>query len=789
LNETFSVRVPDLGRGLRYELPVRVESGWLASQASPTGKITVKGRDKQLEAPLATTTQALTAKVRTVVMAALDADALPEGSVSIHAEATFSPGRAADELAWTFAVPAVPCRGRDRVPIQLAWPEGFPTPAVEAHALQSTGDVALEVRSTAEGHDVLLPGCGLAFTHVMVRATFAAGALSALPAVEDPGTVLEHRVQVHADGSITVSSATTRLDTLRYPTRLSVAGRGELQSSRRLHPVKQLFQPVPWDISRSGDRLPSIEHRAFGNVGEVPNDASRTRLSFTPPMLEQAGTVTDGAMLNVVRIRLDEPGWQAETGPNVSPRCWGPTEEACAVEWKRMPRPPARVEHPAPGEWILRYVQPVHEEPWTVNLELSGRDPTRRFPLYPWALLSHVLGASGMDEAVGASDALVTWLGLAVGLVLLVGACWLLWRWRPRRGIHERTLQQQDAAFQWKAFEPRVGRATALLMEAWDEGKLERARHVLSSGVYQRFRIQCRLMHEVDGTRNRVQDFELLSGRPEHVGVDGPYQVVHVRLRAKLRDVTLPAGTDEASARLQLGKAPHQVFEEIHTWVRKLGAKSRAAGDPVDARGCPGCGAPSEFSHASARCGHCGVVFNAGEADWVLAEITQVSEWAPARESAPLSLPPGLSRGVLEDKASALFWRALEAGALGEERLRPFTTVDSGHSLEKVLGPTSGRHSAAVVGGVTLRGVDVRDTGALRATLEVRWSSHATHRRSEVTLELSADDRDGVPVNYADASDCRGCGAPAPELYAPTCANCGGALPVRVRDWRLVQIA
>jgi hypothetical protein len=324
-------------------------------------------------------------------------------------------------------------------------------------------------------------------------------------------------------------------------------------------------------------------------------------------------------------------------------------------------------------------------------------------------------------------------------------------------------------------------------MAAWDEGRLERARHVVSSGVYQRFRIQCRLMREVDGVRNRVRDFELRSAKPEHVTTDGRWQVVHVRLRARLRDVTLPAGTDETEAQRALGKAPHQDFEEIHTWVRELGA-TMTSRDPVAARECPNCGAPSEFSHASTRCGHCGGVFNSGEADWVLAEITQVSEWNGPREAADVALPAGLSRGVLEDKASALFWRALEAGARGAEALRPFTTANDLDSVDRVLGPTAGRHAAAVVGGVTLRGVHEQPGGALRATFDVRWSSNALHRRSEVTLELAAVDRTGVPANFADASDCAGCGAPAPELHAPTCEHCGAALPVQVFDWRLVRI-
>lgn len=822
LLERSSGWTPQSGLGLRYEPPVRGPLGWKSSEAGPlsdgllSGTLRVSAGAATADAPLVATTQHLRSGTRSALLAWVDAGQLPRDAPVARAEVAFVPAREGDELAWTWEVPRTPCARRTAGRLRFAWPTGLPAPRLEVFALDAASMLAaraaapVAVQELTGGHELELPGCDVTATLLFIRATFPPGALERVPDGPLPPDALSHVVQVHLDGSLTVSSR-AELRAAPEGMQLGIGTRGLLADAHLLHPAAQLHAPVAWDIVRAvEDGSPTLRYRAFGHVGPSPVAPGRARVSFGPPWLPSSfrrGS-PDRAVLHDVRFLFDDPSWAEGATAAFGRSCSG-DQEACAVARALAPSAGPGMDRPAPGELRLRVVQASSHGDRTLELDLAGADPTRWLTAWPLALAAHVSGARGEDELYGARQALAAWLGLVLAPVLGGTVLLLVLGMRRRareaaaraagelRTRAEASLQPADPAFRWAEFEARAGRATALLMRAWNDGTLEQARHVLSSGVYQRFRIQCRLLRDLDGVRNFVQDFEIRSAEPAHVGEDGAWQVVHVRLRARLRDVTLPAGTDAASAGKALRAAPHHAFEELHTWVRRLGAATVPGRDPVERRECPGCGAPPASSHASARCGHCGVVFNAGEADWVLSEITQVSEWNGAREATPWALPDGLSRGVLEDKASALFWRALEAGALGDERLRPFTATPAGTPLGPVLGPAAGRHANAVVGAVTLTRVEDDGAGGLRAEFELRWSSRRlapapdaapAHRRSVVTLSLPATDHGAAQRSYADGSDCTGCGAPAPDLYAPACEHCGAALPIRVRDWRLVRI-
>jgi hypothetical protein len=343
-----------------------------------------------------------------------------------------------------------------------------------------------------------------------------------------------------------------------------------------------------------------------------------------------------------------------------------------------------------------------------------------------------------------------------------------------------RALRTQDPQFDWRAFEDRVARTTRLLMKSWSQGQLETVRHLLSTGLYERLKTQLTLLKSVDEVSNRTESLKILRIRLLRHDTEGDYETVHLGLEAELKDLTLPEKTSPKEWEDAFQKARRKRFFEVHSYTRKKTAMTQVGRDAVERHDCPSCGAVASFSHHSVRCEHCGNIFNSGEKDWVLSEITQEVEWF--RKSAAKAVT-SLSCGVLEDLAAAKFWRLLAAAAdlpdsatLLMRSLAPSVAPEG----KQILGKLAGAHSVPVVGSLDVIAVHefARRT---EVQFEIRWSSRQltgrrdispVHRRSVLTLEWTESEGPPDTQGYRSDLDCKGCGAPLTQPEGAKCPWC-----------------
>jgi hypothetical protein len=202
------------------------------------------------------------------------------------------------------------------------------------------------------------------------------------------------------------------------------------------------------------------------------------------------------------------------------------------------------------------------------------------------------------------------------------------------------------------------------------------ARPFVSDGVYSRFSVQLALMRGED-RRNVMQDAHVLSVDLEGVESAAPLDVTHLRVRAAARDIEVRAGASQDEIARALSRASAESYVEIWSLVRRHGATTTREASALGSA-CTSCGAPILDAQTGRlptlgemiKCRYCGALLCSGEHDWVLAEITQLEEWHPGAAPTPAGFQhlrqrdPELSRESIEDRASYLFWKWIEAGRL-----------------------------------------------------------------------------------------------------------------------------
>lgn len=353
-------------------------------------------------------------------------------------------------------------------------------------------------------------------------------------------------------------------------------------------------------------------------------------------------------------------------------------------------------------------------------------------------------------------------------------------------------VRTEDPAFSPEAFLERCGTIAGRIQEAWSGGNMAPVRNLVSQGVYNRFRLQLKLMGEQEKVRNLMGDFGVDSLSIIGTSLSHSYQTIHVRMDAHARDVTVPVSMAEEEKKNALAKAEKTSFTEIYSFTRKRGAKTDAAKN-ILAGQCPNCGNIADAAGESNKCKTCGTIYNSGEFDWVLSEITQDIEWK-AGSAAEI---PGLNeletknlsvnRQVIEDRASYLFWRWIDSQAQGSAA--PLARDATEKLIDKIKSDnqSSCEFFQTAVGSVDLLKVTDEDKD-FRAVVLVLWSAaysaekEPEHFEHELKLLLSKQIKN--PYGFADHG-CDTCGAPLPESDAATCAYCGSALQKTNSDWLL----
>jgi hypothetical protein len=350
-------------------------------------------------------------------------------------------------------------------------------------------------------------------------------------------------------------------------------------------------------------------------------------------------------------------------------------------------------------------------------------------------------------------------------------------------------LRQQDPGLSAQGLEARTRRMADILREAWCAGDMRPARAFVSDGVFCRFSVQLELMR-AHGERNVMADAAVDAVTIVGAERADPFEFVRVRVDAHARDLMVPyAATAEQVAKALHGAA-NEPYSEIWSLVRCQGAKTKPEHGHVGIS-CPSCGAPLGEGEVI-QCRYCHALVNSGEFDWVLAEITQLSVWRPAalKEVPGFSrlhaADPGLAVAAMEDRASSLFWKWIEAGAKGSPApLRKCSTT----AFRNAIPAPPALHEVAV-GGVDLVacGAAGEPGGMDQAEVKVRWSGAARPGEEGRYLEhvLRLVRRAGVQSKPSFSSlVCHACGAPLTASDSDQCDHCHAEVATGEQSWVL----
>jgi predicted lipid-binding transport protein (Tim44 family)/tellurite resistance protein len=366
-------------------------------------------------------------------------------------------------------------------------------------------------------------------------------------------------------------------------------------------------------------------------------------------------------------------------------------------------------------------------------------------------------------------------------------------------------LQAKDPQFQLLPFFDGVKQRYLELQEAWFRRDMDPVRRYLSDAMYRRLTVQLRILHSL-GVRDATADIQVIDLALIGLTQTDAYDSVHVRVTAQLRDDDAPADfTDEQARAKAMKKAPDRLME-VWTFVRRPGATTKPEAGLAQGK-CPNCGAPFEGG-ASNTCEFCGAIVNSGAYDWVLSEITQASVYSPSHEAAEgvaaiRQSDPAFATEVLEDRASLVFWKWIEAQVLSKPaNLAKLATADFSARVQADVEALAAQGQRRLYAQCAVGAVDTlrvsREGEREVAAVAVRWSAQVgvapktgpagqlnrQPSRSVLLLERKAgatsSDKAGMSTER-----CPACAAPLSDNGQPTCEYCGTQLASGERDWVL----
>ena len=369
-------------------------------------------------------------------------------------------------------------------------------------------------------------------------------------------------------------------------------------------------------------------------------------------------------------------------------------------------------------------------------------------------------------------------------------------------------LREQDANFDATAFCTRVETAFQKIQAAWCGQDLATVRPFISDGVHERFTLQFDEQREL-GYREKMDQQRTQGLAVVDLASDGLFDEIAVRIRAVAADyrVSLKDGSHLSGSRSV------EPFTEYWSFLRRRGTQTAIAKSGLIEGNCPNCGASIELNQ-SAVCSHCKALLRSGEYDWVLAEITQESEWNGLSRGDMPGVPelrerdPDFDVLALEDRASVIFWRKVATDRTSKiGPLRKMASPEFCNSYQSALNTPTGvkrsYYGDCAVGAVITLGVipgSKEDSQSVdRALVEIRWAGtrHLQQGnnppkstgeyglfRTLFVLSRSVATKTDLGMSIASAH-CPNCGAPESSSDAEACEFCGTVLNDGTRGWVL----
>jgi len=368
-----------------------------------------------------------------------------------------------------------------------------------------------------------------------------------------------------------------------------------------------------------------------------------------------------------------------------------------------------------------------------------------------------------------------------------------------RKSVSLQLLQAHDPNLTEASIVDRVRRMSDILRDAWMAGNMQPARPFMSDGCFSRFQVQLELMR-TEGVRNVMSDTQVMFVTLEAVQTHPPLDIVHVRFTAQGRDATVPINSTGPQIQNALASTQVTPYTEIWSLVRKQGAQTKQSADAVG-KACPSCGAPFQQGGGEiVTCPYCKALVCSGEHDWVLAEITQLSEWHPdSAEEVPgleglRETDLGATRETLEDRASYLFWKWIQSGRM--QNAAPLRKAATPELLGR--GGWDGAQIAQGARDIAVGGADVvlcdvaqgepQDYVYVNVFWSARFAEGAEPFPRQSTLRLARKAATSTKLSMTQVV-CPNCGGPLVETDDPRCSHCGQDVVATGQVWALDAVA
>lgn len=230
-----------------------------------------------------------------------------------------------------------------------------------------------------------------------------------------------------------------------------------------------------------------------------------------------------------------------------------------------------------------------------------------------------------------------------------------------KQTIQYEKIKALDPDFDISKISARVEHAFYMIKKGWSEHDMSSARGFITEGIYQRYAIQFNIQ-KAHQRHRKLKDVFIQQCELVGIEADKYFETLHFKISSCARQNTIATN---------IGNQPNQLLPvtntvEYWTYIRLPGVKTRS--EPGLMEGiCPNCGAPLFLSKFE-QCQTCGSLVTSGEYDWILAKITQDSEWRFQNSKRQIKgvseyqvVDPAFNLPIVEDRASVVFWRLQKA--------------------------------------------------------------------------------------------------------------------------------
>ncbi len=365
-------------------------------------------------------------------------------------------------------------------------------------------------------------------------------------------------------------------------------------------------------------------------------------------------------------------------------------------------------------------------------------------------------------------------------------------------------IQTTDPHFNEQDFLDRSKNAFIKIQSAWAVQDMSSARSLISDGVFIRFSSQLALQKS-NNIKEIMENLNVLKQSILAVDETSFFNIIHVSFTASCVNYKAHADT---GLYFDGDKSPEE-FSEVWSFARRKNAKTLEEGS-IDGV-CPNCGAVQKNSRV--QCEACGSFLNSGENDWVLALITQDSEWRMAKPESRVVGWDNFTRSdsamdliSVEDRVSLVFWKTRQAFHL---KNADFVSRFASNSYlagfkNEIASAVPESYFNEAVGAVEVLELERRPDFEY-AHVAVRWmgdefllNPKTRHYEPQgkvfrdwvytVKRKNGAQSDIKTALNSFGSFHCQGCGAALADGDSPVCQYCGRVLNDGSYDWVLDSV-